>query len=67
MLSQNWPEAVISELLYADDLVLMREAIEGLGNKFRKWREAVDNKGLEFHLGKTKVMVIRAITKFWFI
>ena len=29
-------EGVLSELLYADDLVLMSEAIEGLGDKFLK-------------------------------
>ena len=29
----------LSELLYADDLVLMSETIEGLRNKFLKWKE----------------------------
>ena len=29
-------DSVLSELLYADDLVLMSEAIEGLRNKFIK-------------------------------
>ena len=33
-----------SELLYADDLVLMSEAIEGLRNKFMKWKESFANK-----------------------
>ena len=40
MLSLNFPEGALCELLYADDLVLMSETIEGLGNKFLKWNEA---------------------------
>ena len=32
-----------SELLYANDLVLMSETIEGLGNKFLKWKEAFES------------------------
>ena len=35
-----------SELLYADDLVQMSEAIEGLRNKFFKWKVAFVSKGL---------------------
>ena len=34
----------LSELLYADDLVLMRETIEGLRNKFLKWKESFERK-----------------------
>ena len=33
-------EGALSELLYADDLVLMSETIERLRNKFFKWVEA---------------------------
>ena len=57
MLSLNWQERVLSELLYADDLVLMSETIEGLVNKFIKWKEAFESKGLNVILGKTKLMV----------
>ena len=32
-------EGAISELLYADDFVLINETIEGLINMFRKWME----------------------------
>ena len=32
-------EGAISELLFADDLVLMSETIDGLGNKFLKQKE----------------------------
>ena len=31
-------EGALCELLYADDLVLMSEIIEGLRNKFLKWK-----------------------------
>ena len=32
-------ESVLSQLLYADNLVLMSETIQGLRNKFFKWKE----------------------------
>ena len=50
-------------MLYADDLVLMSETIEGLRNKFLKWKEAFESKGLKVNLRKTKVMVSGGITK----
>ena len=56
-------KGALSELLYADDLVLMREIIKGLRNKFLKWKEALESKGLKINLGKTKVMVSGSITK----
>ena len=31
-------ECALSELLYADDLILMSEAINGLRNKFLRWK-----------------------------
>ena len=39
-------DGVISELLYGDDLVLIRETIEGLRNKCIKWMVAFESKGL---------------------
>ena len=56
-------EGTLSELLYADDLVLMSETIEGLRNKFLKWKDAIESRGLKVNLGKTNVMVSRGITK----
>ena len=41
----------MSEMLYADDLVLTSEMMEGLREKFWKWKEAFESKG------KTKVVV----------
>ena len=68
MLSLNLPEVVISELLYADDLVLVSETIQGLSDKFLKWKEVLENKCLKVNLGKTKVMVTSGIIQdglFW--
>ena len=48
-------EGTPSELLYVDDLVLMSETIKRLRNKFLKWMEVFQSKGLKVNLGKTKV------------
>ena len=40
--------------MYADDLVLTSETMEGLREKFWKWKEAFKSK---VNLGKTKVVV----------
>ena len=58
----NWKECVLSELLHADDLVLINETIERLMNKFMKWKSS-ENKSLKVILGKTKVVVNKGITK----
>ena len=47
---------LLSEMLHADDLVLMSETMEGLREKFWKWKEAFESKGLKVNLGKTKVV-----------
>ena len=36
---------LMSEMLYADDLVLMSEMMEGLREKFWKWKEASRARG----------------------
>ena len=56
-------ECTLSELLYADDLVLMSETIERLMNRFLKWKETFESKGLKVNLGKTKVLVCGGIIK----
>ena len=45
----------MNEMLYADDLVLMSETMEGLREKYWKWKEGFKSKGLQVNLGKTKV------------
>ena len=53
---------MISELLYADDLVLLSETIQELRNKLLKWKEAFESKGFKSNLGKTKVMVVVVVS-----
>ena len=53
----------LSEMLYADDLDLMNETIEGLKNKFLEWKEAIVSKGLKVIVVKTNVVVSGGITK----
>ena len=36
---------LMSEMLYADDLVLTSETMEGLREKFWKWKEAFESRG----------------------
>ena len=47
-------EGALSEYLYSDDLVLMNETIKGLRNKFLKWNEAFESKGLKVALRKPR-------------
>ena len=54
---ENEREGLMNKILYADDLVLMSESIENSKNKFLKWKEAFESKGLKVSLKKTKVMV----------
>ena len=50
-------EGALSELLYADDIVLISVTIEGLRNKFSKLTEAFDSKGLKVNFSKTRLLV----------
>ena len=45
------------KILYADDLVLMCETIERLREKFQKWKDELESKGMKVNLGKTKMMI----------
>ena len=46
-----------SELLYADDIVLMAPTMEQLGRRVYEWRASLLDKGLKVNAGKSKVMV----------
>ena len=48
---------LLSEMLYADDLVLASEMMEGLREKFWKWKEAFESRSLKVNLCKTIVLV----------
>ena len=50
---------MLSELLHADNLVMMSDTIKGLTNKFIKCKEVFESKGIKL----TKVMVNGSITK----
>ena len=54
---------MLSELLYADDLVLISGTIDRLRNKSFTWRKAFESKGLNVELGQTKVIVSGGISK----
>ena len=49
-------EGSLSDLLHANDIVLLSERIKALRNKYSKW-QAFESNGLKVNLGKTKVMV----------
>ena len=55
-LSRDCREGLPYELLYADDLVLMAESREGLGEKLGAWKKSLEAKGLRVNISKTKVM-----------
>ena len=57
VITESVRNGLLSEVLYADDLVLTREMMEGLREKFWKWKEAFETKGLKLDLRKTKVVV----------
>ena len=46
-----------SELLYADDLVLMASTMEQLGRRVAEWSASLLDKGLKVNAGKSKVMI----------
>ena len=46
-----------SEMLYADDLVLMAPTMEQLGRRVAEWRDSLLDKGLKVNAGKSKLMV----------
>jgi hypothetical protein len=57
VVTESAREGLMSEMLYADDLVLTSETMEGLREKFWKWKEAFASKGLKVNFGKTKLVV----------
>ena len=56
-------EGALSELLYADNFAPMSETVEGLRDKFLKWKKAFVSNDLKVNLWKVKVMVSCGITK----
>ena len=54
--THNVREGLPWEMLYADDLVLVRKCKEELKEKLRKWNKCLKDKGLKINEDKTKVM-----------
>ena len=52
--SEDAREGLLNEILYADDLVLMSENLEDLRERFQRWRDALESKGLRINIRKTK-------------
>ena len=44
------------ELLYADDLVIMRDNLENLNIQLQAWKSSLDIGGLRINVGKTKIL-----------
>ena len=57
VVSREARSALPSELLYADDLVLMAPTMEQLGRSVAEWRASLLDKELKVNTGKSKVMV----------
>jgi len=55
-MSLSASEALPSELLYADDLVVIAE-IEDLIKRLNEWKNNVENRGMTVNMNKTKVMI----------
>ena len=53
VITENVRNGLMSEMFYADDLILTSEARA----KFWKWKEAFESKGLKVNLRKAKVVV----------
>ena len=47
VVTESARNGLMNEMLYADDLVLMSETMEGLREKFWKWKKAFESKGLK--------------------
>src|SRR6056300_1728659 len=56
-LSREFRTGAPWELLYADDLVLISDSLDGCVNKLKVWKEGMERKGLRVNLNKTKFLI----------
>ena len=49
-------EGMLQEILFADDIVLIVESMAELQETFHVWKSALESKGLNVNLMKTKVI-----------
>ena len=51
-LTEDVRDSLLMELLYADDLVLCGVSLNEVLNKYRRWKNAVEGKGLRLNIDK---------------
>ena len=56
VLTEDVRDGSLMELLYADDLVLCGESLNDVMDKYKRWKNAVEGKGLRVNVDKTKSM-----------
>ena len=44
-------------LLYADDLVVIAETNDDLIERFNRWKDNMENRGMRVNMNKNKVMI----------
>ena len=54
VLTEDVRDGSLMELLYADDLVLCGESLNDVVDKYKRWKNAVEGKGLRVNVDKTK-------------
>ena len=52
VLTEDARYGLFMELLYADDLVLCGESLNEVIDKYRRWKNGVDGKGLRVNVNK---------------
>ena len=63
VLTELAKEGKLTEVLYADDLVVMNETIEGLRNKFPKWIQTIKSDKLKVNLNLFKKVTFNRILR----
>ena len=56
VLTEDVRDGSLMELLYAEDLVLCGESLNDVMDKYKRWKNAVEGKGLRVNVDKTKGM-----------
>ena len=56
LLTEDVRDGSLMELLYADDLALCGESLNDVMDKYKRWKNAVEGKGLRVNVDKTKGM-----------
>ena len=57
VLTEDMRDGSLMKLLYADDLVLCGKLLDEVLEKYGRWKNAVEGKGLRVNIDKTKCVV----------